>query len=191
MKKILFNAMLLIAVFLTVSCSSDTKLRESLNEYDNGMTNQFFPTGKFVFDENVIDMNVGKLTIELLDNLQDKGLITYTVLENQGSIHEVDLKITEEGLKYAKKVEDNVYIIKLYNCKVDKILKKEFNEETGIGICYYSLVYDEVTPFGEILKNIKSGDVHKENTNRTVKKIDGTWQAEWPSWKDKKKEEKK
>ena len=62
-----------------------------------------------------------------------KGLITYTVLENQGSIHEVDVKMTEEGLKYADKTDDNVYIVTLYTCKVGEILEKEFMEEYGKG----------------------------------------------------------
>lgn len=183
MKKILCNVMLLLAVFLTVSCSSDTKLRESLNEYVNVSTHQLFPTGKIVFDENVIDAGFGKITIELLGQLQDEGLITYTVLENQGSIHEVDVKMTEEGLKYADKTDDNVYIVTLYTCKVGEILEKEFMEEYGKGKCSYSTVYDKVTPFGKILKGIKPGDVCDKKMEERVEKIDGVWQAKWPSWK--------
>ena len=29
----------------------------------------------------------------------------------------------------------------------------------------------------------KSGDVSQKKIDRRVKKIDGVWQAEWPSWK--------
>lgn len=181
---LIFGVLTLCSLFFLAGCDSDKKLRESLNEYVNMNHNQFFLTGKFVFDENVTDMNFGKITIDMLSGLQDEGLITYTVLENQGSIHEVDVKITEEGMKYAKKAEGNVYSVSLHTEKVDKILEKEFNEDTGMGVCYYSTVYDEVTPFGKIMMGIKSGDVSKEKNDRRVKKIDGVWQAEWPSWKE-------
>ncbi len=185
---LVFGVLTLCSLFFLAGCNSDGKLRESLNEYVNDMKHQYFPSGKFVFDENVKDMNFGKITIEMLSGLRDEGLITYTVLENQGSIYAVDVNITEEGLKYAKKVDENLYSVSLHTEKIDKILKKEFNEDTGIGSCHYSTVYDEVTPFGKIIMGIKSGDVCNEKTNKTVKKIDGVWQAEWPSWKEQKKE---
>ena len=180
---LIFGVLTLCSLFFLAGCDSDGKLRESLNEYVNMNHSQFFLTGKFVFDENVTDMNLGKITIDMLSSLRDEGLITYTVLENQGSIHEVDVKLTEEGMKYAKNVEGNVYSVHLHTEKVDKILEKKINEETGRGICYYSTVYDEVTPFGKIIMGIKSGDVSKKKADEKVKKIDGVWQAEWPSWK--------
>lgn len=186
LKKSFFMVMMSFALTL-VGCSSDTKLRESLNEYVNGMTNKFFLTGRFVFDENVIDPNLGKITIEMLYNLQEEGLIKYTVIENQGSIHEVDLSLTDKGMKYAKNTDDeHVFIVRLYNEKVGDIIEKDFNEEYGVGRCYFSTVYDEVTPFGKIMDGIKSGDVSKAKRDEKVKKIDGQWQAEYPSWKEKK-----
>lgn len=187
---LIFGVVTLCSLFFLVGCDSDGKLRESLNEYEKDMKHQFFLTGKFVFDENVTDVNLGKITIDMLSSLQDEGLITYTVLENQGSIHAVDVTITDEGLKYAKKADGNVYSVSMNTEKIDKILEKEFNEDTGIGICYYSTIYDEVTPFGKIMMGIKHGDVSREKTNRTVKKIDGVWQAEWPSWKEEPKKKK-
>ena len=180
---LIFGVLTLCSLFFLAGCDSDGKLRESLNEYVNMNHSQFFLTGKFVFDENVTDMNLGKITIDMLSSLRDEGLITYTVLESQGSIHEVDVKLTEEGMKYAEKAEGNVYSVRLHTEKVDKILEKEFNEDTGTGICYYSTVYDKVTPFGKIMMGTKSGDVSQKKIERRGKKIDGVWQAEWPSWK--------
>ena len=95
---LIFGVLTLCSLFFLAGCDSDGKLRESLNEYVNMNHSQFFLTGKFVFDENVTDMNLGKITIDMLSSLRDEGLITYTVLESQGSIHEVDVKLTEEEI---------------------------------------------------------------------------------------------
>ena len=66
MKKILCNAMLLLAVFLLSVVVRTRSCEKVLNEYVNVSTHRLFPTGKFVFDENVIDAGFGKITIELL-----------------------------------------------------------------------------------------------------------------------------
>ena len=52
---LVFGVLTLCSLFFLAGCNSDGKLRESLNEYVNDMKHQYFPSGKFVFDENVKD----------------------------------------------------------------------------------------------------------------------------------------
>lgn len=175
---VLYYAAALCIIILS-GCNPDSKLLESINEYESKNTNSFFPTGKFIFDENVSDMHVGKITIDMLKQLQNEELITLTVNANEGSKYAVEIGLTDKGKQYAKESGNkNVYIVTLYNCKAGKILEKQLNEDAKAGSCVYSLLYNEVTPFGKIMNGAEPGKVYKEKNRQTLKKIDGTWQVE-------------
>lgn len=181
---------LFVLVFTLISCNSEeSELVKEMNEGLSRMTRSLIPVGEFEFDEDSPKTYpyAGTLDLKLdqLNKLQKKGVITLEVLEKNGSAYKVRLELTPKAIEeyFPSEPEEvlgtSFLFISCYNEKIKEIAIEDYGK--GNGKCTYSTVYNEVTPFGEILKGIKKGELKVDGGNSWIERNEkGNWKLQTP-----------
>lgn len=144
----------------------------------------YLPIGDVTFDESATikygSLGERNLKMKQFLALQEEGLITVEQKERVGGIYRILVDLTPEGAKYLKGVpvmQGSVAFVPMRgaNKKVGKVIRKEYYGEST-GFAFYTIVLNNITPFGKILEDFKEGDLANDNESmKLFKDKEGKW----------------
>jgi len=191
--------LIIVTGILCFGACSDGKIsKKVLNETikqltylgGEGFTTTPFPIKEFTLIGNRPQLRDSRkflippeITIEQLQELEKKGVLTLEIKQQEGKKSQVCVELTPKGEKLLDSDQTldmggiTLVQVKTYSVKPGKITKIEYFEEYGKGTCYYSILYNEVTPFGEILKGAKPGKVQMDDKMDLRKNKQGEWET--------------
>lgn len=126
------------------------------------------------FDEKqrMIELFKQNKLIELAETPQREETTAFLLGTTVRTWTAVKVSLTEEGKKYLLKETDNGFKVKLWETTLGRIVKIEEMEQQKEAKVDYSVVNNNITPFGEQFKNKDNADLK----SKYFILIDGGWQ---------------